>query len=342
MRALPAVAVLAVSPLLVASLACGRKDRQSPDQIRAQIQGLQKERDSLRERMNELMVKDPRLPGMPDTPVRVGVPTTLARDLIQRVVAGFVDQVTLELKNLKVKKHGRVKKVVTIGEYDLDVLINRVAGRLKTGRPDVTFGGNKVTLALPVTVASGSGKATIHFKWDGKNVAGATCGDLEVTREVSGGVKPDTYPVSGGLVLTATAKEIMAQPRFPLIKINLKVNPSAQSWEAVDKILDEKEGLCGYVVDKVNVRGILQRLVDKGFNVRLPTEKIKPMAVPVGIEPTMEVRGQPVALGIKLGQLAITEQMIWLGARVSVAMGEGAHKGIEERKPEAPKQGKAR
>jgi len=64
----------------------------------------------------------------------------------------------------------------------------------------------------------------------------------------------------------------------------------------------------------------------------LPTERIKPMAVPVGIEPTMEVRGQPVALGIKLGDLAITEEMIWLGARVSVAVGEEAEKEIEEKK----------
>jgi hypothetical protein len=323
-RPLPAVSTLAAASLLVISLACGRKERQSPDQIRAQIQTLEKERDALRERTNDLMVKDPRTPGMPDSPVRVGVPTTLARDLIQRVVAGFVDQVTLELKNLKVKKHGRVKKVVTLGEYDLNVLIDRVSGRLKTGKPDVTFGGNKVTLALPVTIASGSGKATIHFKWDGKNVAGATCGDLEVTQEVSGGVRPDTYPVSGGLLLVATAKEILAEPRFPLTKIRLKMEPSAESWAAVDRILGEKEGVCGYVVDKVNVRGILERLVDKGFNVRLPTEKIKPMAVPVGIEPTMEMRGQPVALGIKLGKLAITEQMIWLGADVSVATGAEA------------------
>jgi hypothetical protein len=89
------------------------------------------------------------------------------------------------------------------------------------------------------------------------------------------------------------------------------------------------------------VRGIVQRLVDKGFNVRLPTEKIKPMAVPVGIEPTMEVRGKPVALGIKLGELAITEHVIWLGAHVSVAVGEAAQKEIEERKLEARKHGKA-
>jgi hypothetical protein len=331
MRAPSAFAALAVSTALAASLACGREDRQTPDKLRAEIQALEKERQSLRQRMDELMVNDPRLKGMPDTPVRVGVPTTLARDLIQRVVAGFVDQVTLELKNLKVKKSGRVKKVVTIGEYDLDVTIHRVTGKLKTGKPDVTFGGDKVSIALPVTVASGSGRATIRFKWDGKNVAGATCGDMEVTQEVSGGVRPDTYPVKGGLVLTATAQDILAQPRFPQTKVNLKVVPSKESWAAVDGILGGKDGVCGYAVEKVNVRGIVQRLVDKGFNVRLPTEKIKPMAVPVGIEPTMMVQGKPVALSIKLGDLAITEDVIWLGARVSVAVGEEAEREIEER-----------
>ena len=318
------LATLAAVSLLVVSTTCRRKDRETPKALRAEIEALEKERDTLRGRMNELMVKDPRLEGMPGTPVRVGVPTTLARDLIQRVVAGFVDQVTLELKNLKVKKSGKVKKVVTIGQYDLKVTINRVIGKLKTGKPDVTFGGNKVQVALPVTVASGSGNATINFKWDGKNVAGATCGDLEVTQDVSGSVRPDSYPVAGGLVLTATAQDILASPRFPVIKVNLKVKPSEESWGAVQKILDEKTGLCGYVVEKVNVLGIVQKLIDKGFNVRLPTEKIKPMAVPVGIEPTMQVRGQPVALAIKLGELAITEHMIWLGANVSVAVGEEA------------------
>jgi hypothetical protein len=319
-----ALATIAVVPVLAVSLSCGRKDRATPEQLRSDIAALEKERETLRGRFNELILNDPRIEGMPTTPVRVGIPTTLARDLIQRVVEGFVDQVTLELKNLKVKKSGTVKKVVTLGQYDLHVTIHRVAGKLKTGKPDVTFGGNKVTLALPVTVASGSGNATIDFKWDGRGVADATCGDLEVTQEVSGSVRPDTYPVSGGLVLTATAEQILAEPRFPLIKVRLKVNPSAESWGAVQKILDEKEGLCGYVVDKVNVLGIVQRLIDKGFNVRLPTEKIKSMAVPVGIEPTMEVRGQPVALGIKVGQLAITEHVIWLGAHVSVAVGDEA------------------
>jgi len=336
------LATIALAPVFVLSLSCARKDRATPEQLRSEIAALEKERQILRGRFNELILNDPRIEGMPETPVRVGVPTTLARDLIQRVVAGFVDQVTLELKNIKVKKSGTVRKVVTIGQYDLHVTINRVTGKLKTGKPDVTFGGNMVSLALRVTVASGSGNATIQFKWDGRNVAGATCGDLEVTQEVSGSVRPDTYPVSGGLVLTATAKEILAEPRFPVIKIRLRVNPSAQSWGAVQKILDEKEGVCGFVVDKVDVLGLVKKIVDRGFNVRLPTEKIKPMAIPVGIEPTMEVHGKPVALGIKVGALAITKHVIWLGAKVSVAVGEEAQKEIEERELDAQKKGKTR
>jgi len=61
------------------------------------------------------------------------------------------------------------------------------------------------------------------------------------------------------------------------------------------------------------------------------------MAVPVGIEPTMDVRGEPVALAIQVGDLAITEDVIWLGARVSVTVGEEAEKQIEARRAEENK-----
>jgi hypothetical protein len=309
-----------VLALLLASFAlgCSRGDRTSPKELQAQIDALEKERESLRTKLHELMQDDPLLQGMPTKPVRVGVPTSLARDLITKVVSGFVDQVTLELKNLKVKKSGNVKKVVTIGQYDLHVRIHKVTGKLKTGKPNVKFGGNEVSLELPVRVVSGSGHATIDFKWDGKNVSGAVCGDMEITQDVSGGVKPASYPVAGTLVLTATAREILASPRFPVTKIKLKIEPSQESWSAVEKILADKEGICGYVVDKVNVLGIVQGLIERGFNVRLPTEKIKPMAIPVGIEPSMQVRGKQVELGIKVGELAITDKMIWLGAEIRV------------------------
>ena len=216
-------------------------------------------------RLNELMVKDPRLAGMPETPVRVGVPTTLARDLIQRVIAGVVDQVTLDLKNIRVGKRGTVKKIITIGEYDLKVTVNHVTGRLKTGRPTVTFGEDRVALAIPVTVASGTGRATINFKWDGKNISGAVCGDMDVTQVVSGSVRPATYPVAGGLVFTATARQIIAAPRLPTTRINLKVAPSGESWAAAQKILDDKGGVCGFVLDHVDIMGLIKEAPRQGL-----------------------------------------------------------------------------
>jgi len=332
----PRIAALVLLAAAPAALLAGcRKDREKPGEIKGEIAALEKERDALRARVEELVVRDPRTKGLPKAPVRVGVPTTLTRTLIEKVTAGFVDQVTLELKNLRARKSGTVKKVVTIGEYALDVRIEKVQGRLKTGKPDVRFGGNKIALALPVTVASGSGKATIAFKWDGKNVSGAVCGDLEIEQSVTGSVKPDSYPVAGALVLSAGAQEILASPKFPVVKVKLRIEPSAESWAAVQKIIDDKTGACGFVLDKVDVLKIVRGIIDRGFNVRLPTEKIKPMAVPVGIEPTMNVRGRTVALGIKVGELTITEDMIWLGAAVTVDLPKDAVKALAGGEPKA-------
>jgi hypothetical protein len=310
---------LAGALLLSASLGCGRKGAATPEEMQAQIQALERERGELRQTLSQMITKDPRLAGMPENGVRVGVPTPLVRTLVQRVIGGFVDSVTLTLFNLKVHKAGTIKKVFSIGEYDLNVVIEEVTGKLETGKPDVTFGGNRIAVALPVRVASGSGDATITFRWDGKNISGAVCGDMTLEQKVSGRVKPESYPVSGGLLLTATARQILADPKFPVVRVKLKVEPSAESWAAVQKILDAQEGVCGFVLDKVDIKGVLEDLVGKGFDVRLPTEKIKPMAIPVGIAPTMTVRGEPITIGVKVGHLAITQHMIWLGADLSLA-----------------------
>jgi hypothetical protein len=42
------------------------------------------------------------------------------------------------------------------------------------------------------------------------------------------------------------------------------------------------------------------------------------MAIPIGIEPTISVKGRPVELGIRLAELSIARELIWLGASVEV------------------------
>ena len=123
----------------------------------------------------------------------------------------------------------------------------------------------------------------------------------------------------GGAAEDELARTVRKQPpKFAVVKVKLKVEPSADSWAAVQKIRDDQAGVCGFVVDKVDIAGVLEGLIGKGFDVRLPTEKIKPMAIPVGIAPTMTVRGEPLTIAVKVGSLAITEHMIWLGADVAL------------------------
>jgi hypothetical protein len=303
---------------LLGVVACARRDAATVEQMQKDIERLQKERDELRGRIGELMVKDARLAGMPDTTVRVGVPTSLAQTLIERVLGGVADQVTLRLGNLHAKKAGTVKKIVTIGTYDLDVHVVDVTGKLRTGQPDLTFGGNHVAVALPVTVASGTGRASVRFKWDGKNVSGAVCGDMDVTRQVTGDVKPMTQTVKGTLALAMAGGQVLATPRFPETRVRLEVDPSKESWASIQALLDEKGGVCGFVLDKVDIPQVIKDNLGKGFQVKLPVDKLKPVAIPVGIEQQVDVGGRSLNLAVAVGGLAITDRSIWLGANVRV------------------------
>ena len=255
---------------------------------------------------------------MPQSDVRFGVPTSLAGELIEGILTGFLDEVTLSLANIETKKRGEVKKGITIGAYDLHLFIHEIEGKLRTGAPEIRFGGDAVALALPITVASGTGRATVDFSWDGYNVAGAVCGDMKITEEVSGSVEPESYPIQGELSLAATAREILASPRFPETRVHLVVEPSPESWATVKRISEEQEGLCGFVLERVDIPGVVGGILAKGFDVKLPMEKIRPVAVPVRIQPTMTIGDKPITLDVEAGGLAITEKMIWLGANVAV------------------------
>ncbi len=303
---------------LCVAVACRRRDAATVEEQQAEIARLEKEREELRLKLGELMLKDKRLAGMPQDTVRVGVPTALAGTLIEKVLTGVTDQVELRLGNMRARKEGTVKKIVTIGTYALDVDVVEVQARLRTSKPDLQFGGNQVAISLPVTVASGTGNANVRFKWDGKNVSGAVCGDMDVTRSVGGSVKQLTLDARGTLSLASSGGQILARPKFPETRVRLEVVPSAESWASVQALLDEKGGVCGYVLDKVDIKKVVQDQLAKGFSVKLPVEKLKPVAVPVGIEQQLAVAGRAMTVGVAVGDLAITEHMLWLGAAVQL------------------------
>jgi hypothetical protein len=182
----------------------------------------------------------------------------------------------------------------------------------------VTFGGNRS--ARPAS-RSRAPAGDHRFTWDGKNISGAVCGDQNITQVVSGGVKQASYPVAGGLHLTASAERILAEPLFPTIRMKVNIVPSADSWPRRRRSSTTRKACAASCSTRSRCSSV-GRLIDRGFNVRLPTEKIKPLAIPVGVNPTMQVRGQPVALGITVSGHHETRHLA--RSDVQVAVGEAA------------------
>lgn len=298
-----------------------RAGRDTAEQLQQQIVALDTERARLRARLDGLVGASPNLAGMPHTPVKVAVPTTLVRQLVERTMEQLAERVTLRLADLRVRRTGTIRRGVTLGDYDLRVTITRVTATLMPGTPRLAFGGNRIEAALPLRLASGTGRAVVDFTWDGRALAGAVCGDLTLAETVTGAVTPRSYSLAGALLLEATDTGIVLQPKLPRLQVQVDVEPSAASWAAFQQVLDDKRGLCGFIVDRVDILAAVKRVVARGFRVRIPTERVPSVALPVALQPSLVVRGAPVAVGIRIGALTVTDRTIWLGANLSLAVG---------------------
>jgi hypothetical protein len=288
-----------------------------------EIARLTAEADGLQARLRGLVDADPRQAGVPKGDVVIAVPTRFLEELIDRVFTDVASRVRLTLSGIKSHKEKTLRKGIPVGDFIMDLYVDEVHGRLAPGEPKVRFGGNEVTLTLPIEVVDGSGDATVHVLWRGRNVAKAVCGDLDVREHVSGSVKPARYVLTGTLALEALGAEIVGTPRFPETKVKLRVTPSQQSWAAIDRVLESKRGLCGWVLDRVDVKKLLaERVEEKGFDVKLPLHKIKPFRFPAGLSDSVEVRGKPIGLDVRAGTLRIDETAVWVGADVAVAAPE--------------------
>ena len=212
-----------------------------------------------------------------------------------------------------------MKKIVTVGEFVVNVDVDEVVGRLRPRRPNISFTNNRIGLSLPVEVADGHGNATIHFVWNGKNIADVTCGDMDITQKVAGDVVPARYVVSGTMALRVDGNHLVATPRFPLTKVRIRITPTKESWKAIDAILAEKHGVCGWVLDKVDVPSILKRVVEeKGFNVTLPLSKVKAFRIPAGVSDSLSVKDRMIAVDAKTNLIRIEPDAILYSADVTL------------------------
>jgi len=254
----------------------------------------------------------------------IGLPTSLTASIIGQVVTGLFGETTLTLKNLKVHKEGEVRAKMlvrkkTLGAYVLDVQIHEVKGILRPGTPALSFAPGRVDLTLPVRLAEGRGNAQLRFRWDSKAAAAsAVCGDLDVTRSVTGGVEPRDYVVTGSFAIAASGNAITLGPRFPDLAMRIFVDPSDDAWKVVDGVIEEQRKGCEVALNKVDLKEKLGGILGKGFNVKIPQKIFKPIRLPAGVQQSLDVQGIKIALGVKPTGLLVARDRIWYGAEIAV------------------------
>jgi hypothetical protein len=308
-----------VKLLLFALLAVGATFAWRAWQRESRLAGLRETRRVLREELAALRGRDPLVATAPEGEVLLGVPENAGATLLRHLTAGPLHRVEVELRNLAVRKSGsvRVKLLfgrMTAGTYALDLRIHKVKGVLEAGAPRLDYVGGRVGVEVPVRVAQGEGRGTLRFRWNSKGVANAVCGDFAVRIPVAGTVVPHTYPVKGSFGLDLSEGTLVASPSFPDLKVNLKIDPAQETWEAFERVLGERGFQCRAALKKADVPDLVRRLFDKGFDVKVPQKIFRPLRLPAGLETDLALAGATYAVRITPRELKVAPHVVWYAA----------------------------
>lgn len=290
----------------------------------AELEALRQERNVLEQRLLALTEADTSLTQAPRASLLIGVPTSVTQKLVEDAVSGLLAEVRLTLRDLKVHKADVVKAktalgTLTLGDYQLDVRVHEVQAVLKPGAPQMRFGGPKLGLVLPVELASGSGRATLRVQWDGRSVAGAVCGDLDLKRVLKGGVAPLRAEIRGEFQLSAEGDTVVATPHFRDIPLKLRIEPAPESWKLLDELIEAQRAVCRAALKKADVGQKLRDLVARGFPVTLPGTLLRPIRLPAGVRQDVDLAGRGrVTLTVKPFGLVAVPERFWYGGDVTV------------------------
>jgi hypothetical protein len=313
------------SIVLLAALAPGCAWRRGDQATKADLAALEKTRDELRARLDQALIADPRIASAPQADIVIGIPVAFASGLVKNVTAGFLNRVEIVLRDIKIHAaddvHARTKLFGTIkpGHFTLDMNLQEARAVLSPGTPKVEFKGERLKLELPVTVARGSGQAELTFAWDSKGLGSIVCEDFTVVEPVSGRVQPVTYTVKGAFRLAVDEGALVASPEFPDLVVHIVVEPSEETWLRVDEAIDARRWTCVKVLEKVKVPKLLQELLDRGFDVRVPRSIFKPIRLPAAFQESVTFEGRSYGLGVKPLALRVTPDILWYGADVQAA-----------------------
>jgi hypothetical protein len=283
---------------------------------------LEQVRDGLRRRLAELRAADPLLSEAPAADVLIGLPAAFATDLVEQVTAGFLQEVELVIEDVEVSKEGEVSARVLFGtvhpgRYALDVTLDRAVGRLRPGPPVVEFRDGRVHVSLPVALAGGEARGTVRLRWESQGVASAICEDFEATTPVAGSVQPRSYRVQGAFELANEGGRLTARPRFKDLVVNLEVQPSQATWDAVGRLIEDRSLRCRTALKVVDVPSVLRGFLAKGFRVRVPSAVFPSIQFPGGLEQELSFEGRTYELALRPTELKVLPDLLWYGAELS-------------------------
>lgn len=305
---------------LLGLLGCVRAPAPSAPPV--DVAALEQRRDELRQQLARALAQDQRLAAAPRADVLIGVPDAFTAALARELTRGFLSQVEIRLRDLRIRKQDEVnvKALFTLraGSYDVDLRIHEVTALLRPGEPQLRFEGKRIGLRLPVQLTEGRGRATVDFAWDSQGVGKAVCEDFQVQQAVSAGVAPRTYELRGALALEVEGGALVARPEFPELALRVNVEPSAETWQAVERVIRERTWKCEKALGAVDVPKLLRGMLAKGFDVRLPRKLFRPVRLPAGFEQSLAIEGKTYALAAKPVDLTLGSGMLWYGAALDL------------------------
>jgi hypothetical protein len=274
--------------------------------------------------------------------VGVSIRPQLIERLVREAVGRYLDRVDLDIALEEDVREGDEVEVKTpfgkvkAGRWDVHVTIHRIRLTLGAKPPDVTVQhGDRLRVTLPIFVRGGTATATVRFNWDAKGAVSNACHDFNAALDVDGKGIPKEYVVFGDLVLTKQDDRVVARPEFPVQKVRISAEPSPQSWAKVRETLTglndvEKCGIGLEVLSENDVIELLQKLLTKGFKVKLPTKIVPSLELPASLSESVDVEDQKVELRIEPLNVRMTSAALWYSANVGVKLTLSTGEGRQE------------
>ena len=165
------------------------------------LAALRREHAALHERLESAVARDPlatRVLAEPGDLV-LAIRTAVVTDLVAEVAHRYFDQVEIDLADVRASADGEVRAKtflgrIKLGEWQVEVRVERLRGRLAAGRPRLRFHTDRIDVEVPVRVRPAPGTIGLALR------VGLLRGRERCVRRLHGG------PGAGGAGAGAAAR----------------------------------------------------------------------------------------------------------------------------------------